>query len=470
MIGRPALISLFVLMAGLITGYFAFRLSSGWTLFHMPERNLSVWQGDPAGSDTSLDHFYGSAVELSHLYHRSREDFQEVLDGGRHSLREVHAQRERLEEIRDTISSSPEDINRQIESLDRETDLIRLTDYYTQYFMHFYRWLETGNAGSSVNHKLAMGQFRATVSYHLEKYADDAGLRETGLDYWLTGTRLAEQSDRAIRWARVSVVVLLFTLVMGIPRFIRDRGYRKFAATLYFDALFRPNRVSDLNAWHSMGRMAMVLVLFYLFAGVVLTSFRSWLVPLVLGSLGLLPVLVLLGLTGNRRKSREQLISYMAPKALILIAVLLVVAVRGPMYLCHFLVVSALFRALFLAGLFMLLFHKLRVHVLLARKWSHRNRRAALAMVGVAAGLQLLLAGGLLQFAGLDRSLQALNGDLMILPMNGPGDAGISYWLQCPSSFPAWLMAIAGIMLIVSLVVFIFNRKAVTASIHAGKA
>ena len=464
MITRNAQISILVLMAGLITGYFAFRMSSGSRAFNMENREFSTLFGTESITDTSTLKFYGSSLELSHIYNASKSDFQEVVDGGIHALRETSVQRDLLLRSRDTATSGQEEYDRRIESLEYKTELLSLLDYYTNYFMHYYRWIDTGDMPSSVSYKLAMGQFRATVGYHQEKYKEKPNPPGTDLEDLLTGTAVAGQTNRAMRWARVLAVVLLFMLIMGIPRFIRDRGYRKFAGSLYFDALFRPHMVSDLNAWHSISRLAVSLIILYLFGGVILSSFSSWLVPVVLGLLGLLPLVFLTLVMDNSRKSAEIIVSLMAPKVFILVMVIAIAAVRGPMYFWYHFWVSQLFRALFLAVFVMLIFHKLHVNMVLTRKWSHRNRRGATSMVGMATGLQLLVAGILLSWFGLEESLLSLNDDLLILPGGGSDSPGITGFLGLSPELPFWLMIFSGILVLISLLVFLFNRKRIIPS------
>ena len=459
MITRNSLISILVLMAGLITGYFAFRMSTESPAFNMDHREYSSWLGTESVGDTSTHQFYGSSLELSHLYYGSKSDFQEVVDGGILALREASVQRDLLLRSRDTATIGLEEYDRLIGLQEYKTELLRLLDYYTNYYMHYYRWIDTGDMPSSVSYKLAMGQFRATVGYHQEKYNEKPNPPGMDLEDLLTGTTVVRQTNRAMRWAKVLTVVLLFMLIMGIPRFIRDRGFRKFAASLYFDALFRPHKVSDLNNWHSIHRLAVSLIILYLFGGVILSSFSSWLVPVVLGSLGLLPVVFLTLVMDNRRKSAEIVVSLMAPKVFILLVVMAIAAVRGPMFLCYHFWVHPLFRALFLAVFVMLIFHKLHVNMVLARNWSHRNRRGATSMVGLATGLQLLVAGILLLAYGLEESLLALNSDLLLLPEGGPDNPGIAACLGLSAELPSRLMIFSGIILLISLLVFLFNRK-----------
>ena len=262
--------------------------------------------------------------------------------------------------------------------------------------------------------------------------------------------RIAEQTDRTVRWARVVVVVLIFLLVMGIPRFIRDIGYKRFSASLYFDALFRPNMVSDLHAWHSIQRMAFALLLLYLFGIVIFSSFISWRIPLVFGLLGLLPVIMLSLLSGQHKRLPEILVSFMAPKMLILILIMGIVALRSPGFFWYRIWSSELFRGFFISLLSMLIFHKFYVNTILARKWSHRNRSGSAAMVWMALGIQLLMTGSVMYCFGPEDSLLVLNRELLLLP---------EYLLRFPTILLRWMMIIAGVLTAGALSVFILNRR-----------
>ena len=196
--------------------------------------------------------------------------------------------------------------------------------------------------------------------------------------------------------------------------------------------------------------MASVLLLLYLFSLVISSSFISWKIPLVLGALGLIPVIVLAGLSGVRGKLSALLISFMAPKMLVLIMVLGVVAVRGPNFFWYLIWGSELSRTLFISLLFMLIFRKFHINMILAHKWSYRNRTGSAAMVCMALGFQLLVSGALIYGFGPEESLAALNRELLLLP---------AYLLESMPMLLNWMMIIAGILTISSLSIFIFNRR-----------
>ena len=102
--------------------------------------------------------------------------------------------------------------------------------------------------------------------------------------------------------------------------------------------------------------------------------------------------------------------------------------------------------------------------MVLARKWSHRNRRGAASMVGMATGLQLLVIGILLFAFGMEESLLALNSDLLLLPGGGSDNPGIAGFLGLSSEFPGMAIVIAGIILVINLLVFLFNKRSLIPS------
>lgn len=432
MITRNALHGIIVLLAGLAAGYFAFRCSEIPKSF--PTTELPV----------------ASVANLGSLYDQNMEQFQEVVSRGSAMVRETALRKQVLEQSRDSVKANHEIYEQLISQAGKDLVILRLQDYYTQFYMYYFRWLDTGDEQSAIQYKLALGQFKATLNYTLENEGEDQLLSPLQIKNLRTFIRIVEQSDRSIRWAKVVVVVLIFLLVMGIPRFIRTIGYKRFAASLYFDTIFRPNLISQLNSWHSTTRMILVLPGLYLFAFVIFSSFISWRIPVIFGVLGMLPVILYTGLSYSTRKLRVLGISFLAPKMLIVILVLGIVAVRGPMFFWYRIWGMDLFRLVFLSLLFMLIFRKIHVNTILIRKWSHRNRCGSAAIVAFAVGLQLLLAGTLLYSFGTEESLVALNMELLLLP-----DSLIGF----SSELRFWLMLIALITTVTALVFFLLNRK-----------
>ena len=165
-----------------------------------------------------------------------------------------------------------------------------------------------------------------------------------------------------------------------------------------------------------MKRMAPALLLLYLFSLVICSSFISWKIPLLFGALGLIPVIVLTAMSDKKQKLSALLISFMSPMMLVLILVIGIVAVRGPNFFWYQIWGAEVFRGLFFSLLFMLIFRKLHVYMILVRKWSNRTKSASAAMVWGAFGMQILLAGTLFYWFGPKESMVALNGEVLFLP------------------------------------------------------
>jgi len=390
-ITRNSLHAILVLLAGLCAGYL---LSRGATT--LQER----WLTEIPESYSKLEIPDASLANLSVLYAHHKDQLREVLEQGSALVRETALQ-----------TRGPEQ--------QKELAILRVKDYYNQFYLNYFNWLDTGDGRSAVQYKLALGQLRATLDYTMENQGEDpliAPVKHENIEYF---TRIVEQSGRSIRWSRVMVVVMLFLLLMGIPRLIRGIGYRRFAACLYFDAIFRPHHISDLNGWYSTRRMAAAFLGLYLFSWVVFASFVSWRIPLIAGTLGLLPVALYTLFSrssGNTGNHGAQLLSFMAPKMLLLIPVLGIVAQRGPGFFWFRLWEPDAYRMIFLALMGMLIFHRFRIYVILIRKWTHRSRLASLALLVLAISIQLLVAGILILSFGPEEILSTLNRELLLLP------------------------------------------------------
>jgi hypothetical protein len=107
----------------------------------------------------------------------------------------------------------------------------------------------------------------------------------------------------------------------------------------------------------------------------------------------------------------------------------------------------------------MLIFHKVRVHTLLVRKWSHRNRMGAAAMVGMAMGLQFLVCGIFLGVFGWKESLLELNRDLVLLPAWTSESPGYSSVMILSSELIVSFFLVVGVIFSASLVLILWNRK-----------
>jgi len=419
-------------MAGLTAGFFASLCSE------FPETS-TAWELPEA-----------SVISLGTLYDQNKDQFQEVMARGSVLVRETALRKKVLEEALDTVLANYDIYEQEISKLERDLAVYSLKDYYTRFYMHYFRWLDTGDKQSAIRYKLALGQFKASLYYILEQQEGDQYISSLQAENLQAFIRIAEQSDRTIRWAKVLVVVLIFLLVMGIPRFIRTVGYKRFAASLFFDAIFRPNLVSGLNSWHSTLRMLVAFLLLYLFAFVVFSSFVSWKIPLIFGSLGLFPVILYIGLSYSSGKTSATGISFLAPKMLIIILVLGIVALRGPFFFWYRIWGMDIFRLIFLSLFFMMIFRKIHVNAILIRKWSHRNRSVSAAIEALALGIQLILAGILLFSFGTKESLEAMNRELLLFPGNLIG--------SCPG-LQFWLILTAVVLSLTALIFFLLNRK-----------
>jgi hypothetical protein len=400
-----------------------------------------------------------SSSVFSNIYFITRDHFQDVLNEGSRAVQGAIALKQMLLDVRDRVTASQADFDRLIASVDYEIELFRTLGFYRQFFMNYYRWIDTGERQPVAEYKVAMGQFKAMVKFLEDKYRGD--LNVLGMDFGEVkkGITLAENAGRSVRWARVVVVLALFLLIMGIPGFIRDRAHRKFAGTLYFDTIFRPHLVSDMSAYHGTRRLVLFFITLYLLSLAVFSSFASLVFPVCLGLLSLVFILLLGLLMDPGKKSDRILVTLLAPKVVIVSFIMAITAIRGPAYFWYHLWVSDLFRMIFLSLFVMLLFRKFQLYIIMGRKWRHWHSTASVTMVLAALGFQLLLAGLALHLFGLERSLTALNSDLLILPTGLSRILGITTHLGIPLQLPLWIICFSSALTVFSLILFFLNYR-----------
>lgn len=400
-----------------------------------------------------------SSAALSNIYHISRENFQAVIEEGFEAVKGAIALKDLLLESRELVQTKPDDYEQLLAAVEYEIELFRLLDYYRQFFMHYYRWIDTGDTQSAVSYKLAMGQFKAMMGFHEKKYGGN--LQFLGMDFMAakTGISIAEESPTSIRWAKVVVVLFLFLLVLGIPGAVRDRANRRFAGTLLFDSIFRPRLISGQNAYHGTRRLAFFLVALYLLSLVIFSAFTSMLFPICVGGLGLIYVGILALLIKQGKEVAKILVSLMASKLLILSAILVLVAIRGPLFFWYLLWTSDLFKILFFSLFVMLLFRKFQVYAILCRRWRGEKGSASGALVYVMLGFQLLLAGAALWIFGLERSLTDLNNEMLVIPAGLSKIMGITTHLGIPLQLPFWTVSFAAGLILVSFLWYFVARR-----------
>lgn len=398
-----------------------------------------------------------SSAVFSNIYYICRARFREVIREGDEAVEGARIMKQQLMEVKPLVTSHIDDYEQLISSVDYEIELFRLLDYYRQFFMNYYRWIDSGELQSSVSYRLAMGQFKAMMYFHELKYGGD--LNTPGFDFEevRSGIRIAENTPMSVRWARVIVVVSLFLLLLGVPGFIRERAGRRFASSLYFDAFFRPYRISRLYLYHGTGTVVVLQLLLYVLAMVVFSAFTSWLFPLCIGGLGLVYILILALWASPAGSFNKTLVTLMGPKLLIITLILVVVAVRGPFYFWYQIWVSDLFKILFFSLFIMLLFRKFHVFTVLVGKWTGRKRLVSAGMVLNVLGIQLVLAGLALKIFGLERSLTALNNELLILPGGLSKIMGITTHLGIPLELPIWILFLGSALVVISSPVY-FTR------------
>ncbi len=415
-----------------------------------PPPMLWIFEWDILGASSSV---------FSQIYRVGRDHFESMVDEGYLAVRGAVAMKELLLEVRNRVERNAEQFDRLVWATDYETEVLRLLDYYRRYMMHYYRWIDTGDPGTASTYRLAMGQFRAVMDHHRAKYGDNLNTMGFQFDEAEKGLEVAGKSGASVRWARVTIVLILFLFLLGIPGLVRERAHLRFSGTLLYEAIFRPYRISAMQNHHSTGRLALFILILYLLSLAVFSSFSSLVFPLAFGLAGLLFPYLLALFIRRGRNFRKIWISLMAPKLLIMILLISLCAVRGPMQFWYLFWSSSLFRMIWLALFGMLLFRKGHVYLVAVRRWSRRNRAGSAALCLIVFGLQGLLVSAALLFFGLEISLTALNDELLILPGGLSRILGITTHLGIPRQIPLWGIYASLSLLAVSSVLYYFNRR-----------
>jgi hypothetical protein len=202
-----------------------------------------------------------------------------------------------------------------------------------------------------------------------------------------------------------------------------------------------------------------MLLSLYLLSLVIFTSFSSLLFPLVVGILGLFYVSALSLLTNQGREGVRILISLMAYKVVFWVGILILVAMRGPQYFWYLFWTSELFKILFISLWVMILFRKFQVYLMLCRKWNHERGQAVKALVFTLLGIQILGVGAALLGFGLEKSLTALNNELLVLPAGLSKIMGITTHLGIPLELPVWIILFASGLILISMAWYLIRMK-----------
>jgi len=411
---------------------------------------LWIFEWDILGASTSV---------FSNIYYITRDRFREVIDEGFQAVLAAVELKELLLAAVPRVEQNQEQFMALIDAVSYEIELFRLLDYYRQFFMNYYRWIDTGDRQALTDWKLALGQFRAVKEYHTGKFSGDTNTLGLDLEEVEQGTDLAGRSAGTIRWSRGILALLVFLLMLGIPGFVRNRAHMRFAGSLFFDSLFRPQRVSRMQPYHGTGVLVLILMVLDVLGLAVFSGFSSLLFPAVLGGLGLIYVLLLSLLFSRGNDTGRVLVTLMAPRMAILAFLLVFTAIRGPVYFWYHLWTSGLFRILFFCLYIMLLFRKFQVYTIMGRKWGERNTAGSLALVILVLAIQLLLAGLLVFTGGLEESLTAINNELLVLPGGLSRILGITTHLGIPLRLPVWVIWFALILGSAAFPIFLFNRR-----------
>lgn len=415
-----------------------------------PPPMLWIFEWDILGASSSV---------LSNIYDITKDNREAVVAEGFEAARQAAGLMTTLESVQDHVSLNNDGYEQLIHAADYEKDLFTMLAYYRQFFMRYYFWLDTGDDGTETDYKLALGQFRATRIQHEAKYKND--LNTLGFEFFEAdqGLRIADNSSLTIIMARVILVLILFLFLIGLPGLNISRGPRKFAASLLFDSVFRPHRISNLNSYYRTGTLAMLSLVLFAAGIFTFSSFAAIIFPVSIVLIAFFYMILLPVLFTRRGDYLKGLIALAGPKLMILTFFLLFVAWRSPMFFWYQIWTSDLFRTMFFAIFIMLIFRRIQLNIIAVRKWSERNVAGSAGLVFFVMGLQLLIAGIVMEVTGLERSLTLLNDELIILPGGLSRILGITTHLGIPVALPLWIIWLSLVMVTAGFLMFILNRK-----------
>ncbi|MDY7226518.1 hypothetical protein [Hyalangium rubrum] len=397
-----------------------------------PPPMLWIFKWDIVGGSSSvMSNIY--AVSREHVDATVREGFAAAEAAGR--LRELaakafaHATRGREWEA-GTMAS-----------LDYMEDLYGTLAWYRSYLLQYYRWLEQGGDTERAGWQEALARFEVKETAHVARYRGNLDFPAYNFREAEAGLVLAKRSALTAWAARLVLLVGLAALLLGL-RASRLPAPLQGLGTLWQGGLlpWKPEASGGTASPFLVGFILLVILgcaaitssmaapLFLLATALLLASYVTWTWVL---------------LTSGPRPARlGSLVGALAPLYAWSLLVLAVVAVRGALLLPFLFWTHELFRLVFACATTLLVVWTCYGLVTRALASGLRGSRAFGGLLLVL-GLQFLLAGGAAGLAGLERTLTALNDELLVLPGGLSRILGITTHLDIPLGLPV-AMAVVG--------------------------
>lgn len=391
----------------------------------------------------------GDSAALSAVYFANEGRVDEAIAEGQEAVAAAQAMQAALADA-DPDSFHDAGVGRAlVESVDYEVDLLQTLQAYRTMVLRYYEWLDTGSDAAHDAWREALPAYEEAVSAHLDRWTGDVEHPPYNFFAAEVGTAHAERgaTGRVLGW-----MVLAFSLAALI------------AVPALRAGAFTPWRVH--RAAPSPSTAQRILVVAAPVAAVVLSRWAlsgglsPWYLLITLGSLALLAAAAVAVLSWLRPGADPIWLWAALGGALLLRTVLLsgAVAFRGPLNYWYRLWVDPEARTVYVTVAFALFaWSFVALAVALVTAYGLRLRQG-LGAVALGIGAPLVLLGGLLTAAGVERGLTALNDQMAILPLGLSRILGLTVHLGIPTALGTWLLVAGAVVMAVGALLSLGRR------------
>jgi hypothetical protein len=396
----------------------------------------------------------GSSV-LSNIYYISRNNLDSAIDEGYQAVKEAEKYKQMAISVKTKVNKNLEQYNQLIASIDYQINLFKTLAYYRNYFLKYYQWLDSGDKDAYKEWILALDNFMIAYEVHQDKYQGNLDFPAYNFTEALAGIKIAGRSNTMIGLSRLIFILMLFTVFAGLPILQRKYSFYplKSIGAMFWTALFSP--LSSFQKRKGFCIPALGIFWYFLLILSSILVFTSFAAPqfawLMFTSLSIyIAGLFLLNYKQSAAKSIE-LVSVLAPIIIILAIVMAFSAIRGPFYFWQLFWVSNSFRLFFISLFVALIFYAYWVLYFRQKRLFELNHLQTIARVLVIQGIQFFALGFAGRWIGLEKSLTALNDELLVLPGGLSRILGITTHLGIPKQIPDYLLLAAAILLVFAL-------------------
>lgn len=401
----------------------------------------------------------GDSAALDSIYAISRGRVEQAIGDGERTV-------DLSERMRATLAATDASTWRDqalrdsfLATLDYQADLFTTLGAYRTMVLRHAEWLDTGR--SHGEWRAAAHRYRAARTAHLDRYRGKLDLPAFNFTAADLGAERADR-DVAMAWlARILLALVLLVLAAGLR-------WRDSWAGALSTAAIRPWRLAsppgpsrsadpprprgashppDLSHPSRLGRVLVWLVpLLVLVAGRgILTWFAAPAHLLVVVGAWLVFALVLRSFVRDPYRLWAAIGGVILLRTVILSAALVV---RGPgRYWFQFWTDPAA-RFAYVTLAFAAFGWLFVVSWLVLRERYSLPRRGVFGMLAAAAGVPLLVFGGLVAVIGLERGLTVWNDQLALLPWGLSRILGLTVYLGIPAGLPLWAAIAGGVLMV----------------------